>query len=351
MRWWREVAKGGTLIFLQRWNTSPLFITSRLRQSTRLQFAVSFVKPLCEIPVALRALDRHVLPVSEPQNITAALHGLDQWLKREQRSGKSAVWLPEETLQRLRELPHRIRPAVSATEAPPAQPTATPAPTPPATAVAAATAPSPTANVDQPKRDRLNALARAAKRDTECRALGTLRETMVFATGNPDADLMFVGEAPGYEEEQQKKPFVGPAGQLLTKILGAMGLQRDDVYISNIVKFRPMIDDGTKQGRSNRQPSAEEMALSVKYVRAEIEIVAPKVIVALGGTAAAGLLGLDDGVGKLRGRFHDLDGTPAMVTYHPAYLLHQEKQGPAALKAEKKKVWDDMQLVLAKLGV
>jgi len=172
---------------------------------------------------------------------------------------------------------------------------------------------------------------------------------MVFASGNPNADLMFVGEAPGYEEEKQKKPFVGPAGQLLTKIIEAMGLLRDDVYISNIVKFRPMIDDGTNQGRSNRKPSAEEMALSVKYVRSEIEIVSPKVIVALGGTAAAGLLGVEGSVGKLRNRFHDLAGTPVMVTFHPSYLLYREKEGPAAVKAEKKKVWDDMQLVLAQL--
>jgi len=290
--------------------------------------------------------------VSEPQNIPAALHGLDQWLKREQSSGKSALWLPEETLQRLRELPQRLRPVSPSTHAPIAElPPTTEVPAePPATSKAVASPSSTSLDDDQPKRDRLNALARAAKRDADCRALGTLRETMVFATGNPDASLMFVGEAPGYEEEQQKKPFVGPAGQLLTKILGAMGLQRDDVYITNIVKFRPMIDDGGKQGRSNRQPSPEEMAVSVKYVRSEIEIVAPKVIVALGGTAAAGLLGLDEGVGKLRSRFHNLDGTPVMVTYHPAYLLYQQKQGPAAVKAEKKKVWDDMQMVLAKLG-
>ena len=203
---------------------------------------------------------------------------------------------------------------------------------------------------DQQKRDQLNALARQAKSDPESRALGTLRDTMVFATGNPDAELMFVGEAPGYEEEKQKKPFVGPAGQLLTKIIEAMGLSRDDVYISNIVKFRPMIDDGNAQGPSNREPSVTEMAACVKYVRAEIDVVQPKVIVALGGTAAQGLLGLQGGIGKLRNQFHDLDGTPVMVTYHPSHLLYQEKEGPAAVKAEKRKVWDDMQLVLAKLG-
>ncbi len=265
------------------------------------------------------------------------------------------MWLPEETLQRLRELPQRIRPAAAVSEAPPARPSEpTPAPASPPVAAKVATpvpaTPPSSVGADRAKRDRLNALARAAKNDAECRALGTLRNTMVFATGNPDADLMFIGEAPGYEEEQNKKPFVGAPGELLTKIITAMGLQREHVYISNILKFRPMVNDGTNQGRANRKPSAEELALSVKYVRSEIEIVAPKVIVVLGGTAATSLLGLDDGVATLRGRFHDLDGIPVMVTYHPSYLLSQEKAGPAAVKAEKKKVWDDLQLVLARLS-
>lgn len=296
--------------------------------------------------------------MSETYNIPAALCGLNDWLAREQHSGKTAVWLPGETLERLRDLPQRLsasgstdsvptvasNPAVGeSAKAMPQVATAAPASKP---AVGAAAAPSD----DRARRDRLNAFAREAKRDPVCRGLGTLRETMVFASGNPNAELMFVGEAPGYEEERQKKPFVGPAGQLLIRIIEAMGFQREDVYISNIVKFRPMIDDGSRQGRSNRKPSAEEMAASVKYVRSEIDIVAPKVIVALGGTAAAGLLGLDGSIGKLRSQFHDLDGTPVMITYHPSYLLYREKEGPVAFNAEKKKVWADMQMVLEKLG-
>lgn len=301
--------------------------------------------------------------MAEPHQIQSAIRGLQHWLSIEQRAGRDAVWLPETTLQRLRELPIRLAtqaptaPAVNEAPAPaPTQNTPSvqsevpvPAAEPPVTTAQESSATNATAG-DQEKRDQLNALARQAKLDPESRALGSLRDAMVFATGNPDAELMFVGEAPGYEEEKHKKPFVGPAGQLLTKIIEAMGLSREDVYISNIVKFRPMIDDGNTQGRSNRKPTITEMAACVKYVRAEIDVVEPKVIVALGGTAAQGLLGLQGSIGNLRNQFHDLDGTPVMVTYHPSYLLYREKEGPAAVKAEKRKVWDDMQLVLAKLG-
>ena len=293
--------------------------------------------------------------MAEPDQIQAAIRGLQHWLTIEQRAGREAIWLPTTTLQRLRDLPARLAASAPAAVAAPA-----PAPTPAAIKQAAPVTQQPETKSNEPstnntgsdreKRDQLNALARQAKRDPESRALGTLRDTMVFATGNPDADLMFVGEAPGYEEEKRKKPFVGPAGQLLTKIIEAMGLSRDDVYISNIVKFRPMVGEGSSQGRSNRKPTVIEMAACVKYVRAEIDVVQPKVIVALGGTAAQGLLGLQGSIGKLRNQFHDLDGTPVMVTYHPSYLLYREIEGPAAVKAEKRKVWDDMQLVLAKLG-
>lgn len=175
------------------------------------------------------------------------------------------------------------------------------------------------------------------------RRLDSLRETMVFAVGNPRADLVLVGEAPGAEEERRREPFVGPAGETLTKILQAMGLKRDEVYITNIVKFRPAKPN---QGQSNRAPSMEEMTACLAFVRAEIDVVRPKVIVALGGTAAKGLLGEDAPVGQLRGRFWEFQGVPVMVTYHPAYLLHQR-----AGKAEKRIVWEDMLLVMERLGL
>lgn len=175
------------------------------------------------------------------------------------------------------------------------------------------------------------------------RRLETLRDTMVFAVGNPHAELVLVGEAPGAEEERRGEPFVGPAGETLTRILHAMGLQREQVYITNIVKFRPVATD---EGRQNRPPTAEEIATCLPFVRAEIQVIQPKVIVALGATASKGLLGVDDSVGRIRGRFWEFQGVPVMVTYHPAYLLHQN-----AGKIEKRKVWEDMLLVMERLGL
>lgn len=199
------------------------------------------------------------------------------------------------------------------------------------------------------KRAQLNDLARMVMVDEQCRTLGTLRETMVFATGDPDARLMLVGEAPGAEEERLKKPFVGPAGQLLDKILGAMELSRDEVYISNIVKFRPQVASPKSPHAGNRKPSGEEIASCLKYIMAEIDIVRPAVIIALGGTAATGLLGDNSPVGRLRGQTHSLQGIPLVVTYHPSYLLHCESSSPGKLKAEKAKVWHDMKLAMEML--
>jgi DNA polymerase len=167
-----------------------------------------------------------------------------------------------------------------------------------------------------------------------------LRETRVFSTGNPDARLLFVGEAPGAEEERQGEPFVGPAGQLLTRMIAAMGLQREETYITNIVKFRPAVPN---QGESNRKPTREEMAACLDFVLAEIEIVKPEVIVALGATAACGLLGSEEPVGRLRNQFHSLGGVPLMVTFHPSYLLRNTNL------SERRKVWEDLLLVMERL--
>lgn len=175
------------------------------------------------------------------------------------------------------------------------------------------------------------------------RRLTSLRDTMVFAVGNPHADLVLVGEAPGAEEERRGEPFVGPAGEMLTRIVQTMGLQREQVYITNIVKFRPI---STDPGQANRPPTAEEMASCIAFVRAEIAVIQPKVIVALGTTASKGLLGLDQSVSRIRGRFWEFQGVPVMVTYHPAYLLYQHSGN-----AEKRKVWEDMLLVMERLGL
>lgn len=175
------------------------------------------------------------------------------------------------------------------------------------------------------------------------RALGTLRDTMVFAVGNPRARLMLVGEAPGYEEERQGEPFVGPAGQLLTRILKAMGLQRSEVYISNVCKFRPSM--GENQGSANRPPSPEELAACKPLIMAEIRAVKPACIVCLGGSSAKGLLDTQQGVNALRGQWLECQGISVRVTYHPSYLLRNEALGA------RRALWEDMLCVMERLGL
>jgi len=164
---------------------------------------------------------------------------------------------------------------------------------------------------------------------------------IVFGVGNFDADLFLCGEAPGAEEETAGEPFVGPAGELLDRIISAMGLSRESVYIGNVVNFRPRHE----RAYGNRPPTADEMNFCLPYLRAQLEIVKPKVIVALGKTATDGLLGADPQrrLGQMRGNWHQYEGTPLMVTYHPSYLLHNPS------KSSKRKVWEDMLLVMDKL--
>ena len=219
--------------------------------------------------------------------------------------------------------------------APAPAPVREPAPEPPAPAAEA----EPEMSVEQ----KLEYLRQRAADWKLARRLGTLRDTMVFAVGNPRARLMLVGEAPGYEEERQGEPFVGPAGQLLTRILGAMGLQRSDVYISNVCKFRPSM--GENQGTANRAPSPEELAACLPLIMAEIRAIQPACIVCLGGSSAKGLLGTQQGVNALRGRWMECQGVPVRVTYHPSYLLRNE-----ALSA-RRALWEDMLEVMERLGM
>ncbi len=186
-------------------------------------------------------------------------------------------------------------------------------------------------------------LAAQAESWAPTRQLGTLRGTMVFSAGDPEAALMLVGEAPGYLEEQQRQPFAGAAGQKLDDILRAMGLARDQVYISNLVKFRPA---SPGQTTNNRKPTPAEMACFLPFLRAEVEAVQPRCIIALGATAAEGLLGLGGAVTAMRGRWHEFAGIPVRVTYHPAYLLHSSSGN-----ADKRRVWEDMLEVMEKLGL
>ena len=259
------------------------------------------------------------------------------FLEAEQARGVSHIYLDEGARDGLRALFRRA--AAGGTTRVTAGPAAL-AP-PPAEAAKPAVVPAQVTAVGASKADRLTSLRHQAASWEPARALGTLRETMVFATGNPEARLMLVGEAPGYEEEKKGEPFVGPAGQKLDDILKAMGLSRDQVYISNIVKFRPKTE---RQTTNNRKPSAEEMAACLPFIRAEIAIIRPACIVALGGTAAEGLLGLSGTVGSMRGSWHQFEGIPVRVTYHPSYLLQSGANLPV-----KRQVWEDMLMVMEEL--
>jgi uracil-DNA glycosylase len=186
------------------------------------------------------------------------------------------------------------------------------------------------------------ALRERALACVKCPHLASSRKNVVFGVGSIDAQLMFVGEAPGADEDERAEPFVGKAGQLLTKIIQATGLQRADVYIGNILKCRP---DTPGQSAGNRKPTSDEMATCIPYLHEQIDLIQPKVIVALGATAVDGLLGKTIGITKLRGTWKTYRGIPLMPTYHPAYLLRNQAM------SEKRKVWEDMLAVMEKLGM
>lgn len=176
---------------------------------------------------------------------------------------------------------------------------------------------------------------------TKCPHLARTRTQTVFGVGNPEAELMFIGEAPGADEDARGEPFVGRAGQLLTKIIETMGFKRGDVYIANVLKCRP---DMPPNSSGNRPPTPVEMQTCLPYLAEQISIIQPKVLIALGATAVEGLLGTRGVMRELRGRWHSHQDTPLMITYHPSYLLRN--QAPS----EKRKVWEDMLQVLERLG-
>ena len=190
------------------------------------------------------------------------------------------------------------------------------------------------------KAERLAAVQTRVSVCVKCPNLASSRTQTVFGVGNPDAEIMFVGEAPGADEDAQGEPFVGRAGQLLTKIIRAMGFPREEVYIANVLKCRPDVPAGSF---GNRPPTPREMQTCRPYLMEQIDIIKPKVIVALGAVAVEGLLGTRAPMRELRGRWDSFNGTPLMITYHPAYLLRN--QSPS----EKRKVWEDMMLVLERL--
>jgi uracil-DNA glycosylase len=183
--------------------------------------------------------------------------------------------------------------------------------------------------------DAVAELARVGERAAACTAcrLSEGRRSVVFGSGSPVADLMFIGEGPGAEEDRQGLPFVGPAGELLTKIIQAIGMTRDEVYIANIVKCRPP---------RNRDPEPDEVAACRGYLESQIDLIRPRVIVALGRVAAQTLLGMDAPLGRMRGEWHQVRGVPTRVTYHPAACLRNA--------SFKRPTWEDMQLVRDRLG-
>jgi uracil-DNA glycosylase len=169
---------------------------------------------------------------------------------------------------------------------------------------------------------------------TRCRLSKQGRKQIVFGVGRPNAELMFIGEAPGADEDQQGEPFVGRAGQLLNNMIKAMGLRREDVYIANIIKCRPP---------GNRTPERDECETCSPFLMRQIEAIKPRAIVALGAVAAKTLLAINAPMSEFRGRWFDFRGTKLAVTYHPAFLLRDPRQ--------KKETWKDLQMVMKELGL
>lgn len=298
----------------------------------------------------LKAAGEQVVPVSEE-----ALAGLRALVRARSQAAGGA--LAEDAANR------PAAPQSRGTSAPPpvasvarrdfAPPAAAPVSAPviklaPAAPAAGALPPPPRVTLPEgDKAARYAALKEQALNHPVCLANVRPGKKAVLGVGSLDAKIFFVGEAPGAEEEVQGEPFVGPAGQLLTKMIGAMGLKREQVYIGNIMCWRPQMPTppGAEQ-IGNRPPTVEEMAFCLPFLRASIEIVQPDLLIALGGTAAQGLLGDKfTTLGAARSRWHDFAGKPLMVTYHPSYLLR------SASNKSKRMVWEDLLQVMEKAGL
>ncbi len=232
-------------------------------------------------------------------------------------------------------------------------PVATP---PPAPAVASSSSLSPSIPASAPqvqlpsgdKAVRWAALRELVLNDKVCLAHVHPGKKIVVGVGSLEAKLFFCGEAPGAEEEEEGEPFVGPAGQLLTRMIQGMGLKREQVYIGNIMNWRPDIPAGPGGVQvGNRAPTVQEMNYCLPYLRAQIEIVQPELIVALGATASGGLLGSGTfkTLGEIKGRWHEFAGKPVMVTYHPSYILRNNSN------RSKRGIWEDLLKVMERAGL
>jgi DNA polymerase len=296
-----------------------------------------------------------------------SLTAITEELRRLKLAGVTTVPVADETLERLRRVVGRRAAATSAENA--VEPTAPKtAPVIPAAAPAAPTAVKPrevvrpaAAAVSEPlrtppevrlpagtKAERWAALKALVEGDQNCRAHLRPGKRVVLGVGSLDAALMFVGEAPGAEEEIQGEPFVGPAGQLLTRMIVAMGVAREEVYIGNIMNWRPGLPTAKGQEQvGNRPPTSGELAYCLPFLRAQVEVVAPRFLVALGATAAQGLLGAGafKTLGEVRGRWHDFGGIPLMVTYHPSYILREPTP------RRKRLIWEDLLQVMERAGL
>lgn len=195
-----------------------------------------------------------------------------------------------------------------------------------------AEAPAPAGDLDQ-RRQALEALRKQVAACTRCPQLAATRTQTVFGVGPLDAELCFVGEAPGADEDRQGEPFVGAAGQLLDRIIAASGMKRAEVFICNILRCRPP---------GNRTPLPDEAAHCQEWLEKTLDLVRPKFLCALGGTAAKYLLGTETGITRLRGKFFEYRGVPVLCTFHPSYLLRSPEK--------KKDVWEDMKTLLGRMG-
>ncbi len=251
-----------------------------------------------------------------------------RYLELLRRHGQRDAWLPAGLMRRL--------PTASASPTSPqtreTQPDLTSKARPMAT---------PTLTPSGTKTERLAALRAETLQCQICPHLAKSRTQVVFGVGDPEARLMFVGEAPGADEDEKGEPFVGLAGKLLTKMLTAMELTREQIYIANVLKCRPDMPGSTS---GNRKPTRTEMDACLPYLRAQVAIIAPVVIVALGATAVEGLFGPQKTtISRLRGTWMELDGVPVRPTFHPSYLLHNQNL------ALKRLVWEDLLSVMERL--
>lgn len=301
----------------------------------------------------------------------ASLHALTAELKRLKASGVKSVAVSDASLAQLRAVvagrsAGRKAPAIASTApAAPATPGKDEAPAPvseipykaPERKFTVRPAVVPTVELPAPvsftlpagdKAARFAALKERVLNDPVCRANVRAGKQLVVGVGSLDAKIMFVGEAPGAEEEVQGEPFVGPAGQLLNKMIGAMGLKRADVYIGNIMNWRPQMPvDASGVQYGNRPPSPEELAYCLPYLKAQIDVVNPDLLVALGSTAASGLLGPGTfkALGEVRGKWKEFAGKPLMITYHPSYILRNQSN------QSKRLIWEDLLKVMERAGL